>query len=117
MNSTAIRLALIVAALAFSGAALLAQETTTPKREAQVEHRASHQQKRIAQGVKSGQLTPKETAHLEKREAKLNHDIAKAEADGKITSKEQSKLTQEENKDSHRIHHKKHNACTQPQIH
>ena len=113
MNFTAQRLALIVAAIALSGAALLAQETSTPKREAQVEHRAKHQQKRIAQGVNSGQLTPKETAHLEHREAKLNSDIAKAEADGRITKKEQSKLNQEENKDSHKIHHKKHNAHTQ----
>ena len=68
---------LVAAALA---PALLAQETTTPKREAQVEARANRQQKRIAQGVASGQLTPKETQNLEKREAKINKDIAKAEA-------------------------------------
>ena len=113
MNSTAKRLALIVAAIALSGVALLAQETATPKREAQVEHRANNQQKRISHGVKTGQLTPKEIAHLEHREAKLNSDIAKAEADGKITKKEQSKLNQEENKDSRKIYRNKHNAHTQ----
>jgi hypothetical protein len=113
MNFPTKRLALIVAATLISGAALLAQETVTPKREAQVEHRAKRQQKRIAQGVKSGQLTPKETINLEKREGKLNKDIAKAEADGKITKKEQSKLNKEENKDSKKIFRKKHNAKTQ----
>lgn len=107
------RLALILAATVLSGAALVAQDTVTPKREAQVERRANRQQKRIAQGVKSGQLTPKETANLEKREGKLDKDIAKAEADGKITKKEQGKLNQEENKDSKKIFRKKHNARTQ----
>ncbi len=113
MNILTKRLALIVVGTLLSGAALLAQETVTPKREAQVEGRAKHQQKRIAQGVKSGQLTPKETIKLEKREGKLNKDIAKAEADGKITKKEQAKLNKEENKDSKKIFHKKHNAKTQ----
>ncbi len=107
------RLALILAATMLSGAAILAQETVTPKREAQVEHRANRQQKRIAQGVKSGQLTPKETVNLEQREAKLDKNIAKAEADGKITKKEQSQLNKEENKNSKKIFHKKHNAHTQ----
>ncbi len=113
MNLSTQRLALVLAAMMLSGAAITAQETTTPKREAQVERRANHQQKRIAQGVKSGQLTPKETAHLENREAKLNQDISKAEADGKITKKEQAKLNTEENKDSKKIFRKKHNARTQ----
>lgn len=107
------RLALVLAAMMLSGAAITAQETTTPKREAQVERRANRQQKRIAQGVKSGQLTPKETANLERHEAKLDKDIAKAEADGKITKKEQVKLNKEENRDSRKISRKKHNARTQ----
>lgn len=113
MNITTQRLALIVAATVLSGAALMAQETVTPKREAQVEGRANRQQKRIAQGVKSGQLTPKETINLEKREDKLNKDITKAEADGKITKKEQAKLNKEENRNSKKIYQKKHNARTQ----
>lgn len=113
MNKFTQRLALLLAGSLLTGAALLAQETVTPKREAQVEHRAKRQQKRIANGVASGQLTPKETAHLEQREAKLNKDIGKAEADGKITKREQAKLNKEENKDSRKIFNKKHNARTQ----
>jgi hypothetical protein len=113
MNIFTKRLALVVAATVLSGAALMAQETATPKREAQVEGRAHRQQKRIAQGVKSGQLTPKETVNLEKREAKLNKDITRAEADGKITKKEQVKLNKEEDKNSKKIFHKKHNSKAQ----
>ena len=108
------QLSLFLAGTLLAGTALVAQETVTPKREAQVERRANRQQKRIAQGVASGQLTPKETVGLEKREAKLNKDIAKAEADGKITKAEQKKLNKEENKDSRKIFRKKHNARTQP---
>jgi hypothetical protein len=96
-----------------AGSALMAQETVTPKREAQVERRAHRQQKRIAHGVASGELTPKETQHLEAREAKLNKDIAKAEADGKVTKHEQVKLNREENRDSRQIFRKKHNVRTQ----
>ena len=107
-------LALFLAGTLLAGSALVAQETVTPKREAQVERRAQRQQKRIAQGVASGQLTPKETVKLEKREAKLNKDIAKAEADGKITKAEQAKLNKEANQDSRAIHRKKHNARTMP---
>ncbi len=104
---------LLLAGLAAASLALGAQETSTPKREGQVQRRADRQQKRIAQGAASGQLTPKETPHLEKREAKLNNDIAAAKADGKITKQEQKKLNHEENRDSRKIYRKKHNAKTQ----
>ena len=106
------RLTLLLAGILVSGIGLLAQDTTTPKREAQVERRAVRQQKRIDKGVASGQMTPKEAAHAEKREAKLQGDIAKAEADGKVTKKEQAKLNAEENRNSRKIARKKHNART-----
>lgn len=106
------RLTLLLAGILASGVGLLAQDTATPKREGHVERRAARQQKRIDQGVASGQLTPKEAAHAEKREAKLQGDIAKAEADGKITKKEHAKLTAEENRNSRKLARKKHNART-----
>ncbi len=109
---------LVFAALAslLTGASLMAQapapgtQTTTPKRDAHMENRAERQQKRIAQGVKSGQLTPRETARLERQEGKVNKDIAKAEADGKVTKKEAAKIQHEQNKESRRIHRQKHDA-------
>ncbi len=103
-------LALTLLGALLAGGSLVAQETTTPKRERQVERRADRQQKRIDQGVKNGSLTPKEAANTERHEAKLQKDISKAEADGKITKKEQKQLNREENRDSRRIYRKKHNA-------
>jgi hypothetical protein len=105
-------LLLALAGTLISGAALLAQDTVTPKREAQVERRAARQQKRINQGVASGQLTPKEAQNLQKREAKIDRHIAKAEADGKITKQEQARINAEQNQASKKISHKKHNAKT-----
>ena len=74
--------------------------------------RAERQQKRIAQGVASGQLTPKETARLERQEARIDKDIAKAEADGKITKREAGKIEREQNRESRRIKRQKHDAQT-----
>ncbi len=113
------RIALATLAAALTGASLMAQapqpgtQTSTPKREAHMEKRADRQQKRIANGVQSGQLTPRETARLERQETKVNKDIAKAEADGKVTKKEAAKINREQNRESRRIHRQKHDAQTQ----
>jgi predicted transglutaminase-like cysteine proteinase len=101
-----------------AGAALAAQtpdpgtQTATPRREKRAEQRATNQQKRIAQGVASGQLTPRETARLERQEARVNKDITKAEADGKISKKEAGKIQREQNRESRRIKRQKHDAQT-----
>jgi hypothetical protein len=80
----------------------------TPK----LDKREANQQKRIDQGVASGQLNAKETNRLDKREAKLNADEAAAKADGKVTRKERKRLEREANKDSAAIHKQKHDKQT-----
>lgn len=93
--------------LAAAGTAA-AQSDQTPN----LDKREARQQRRITQGVQSGQLTPAETANLEAREAKLNADEAKAKSDGVVTKKERARLQREANKDSRKIYRKKHNART-----
>ena len=116
MNTLTKRFATAVAGSLLSALALAAQtpapgiQTTTPKREAHMEKRADRQQKRIAQGVASGQLTPKETARLERKETKVDKDIVKAEADGKITKQEATKIEKEQNRTSRGIRRQKHDA-------
>ena len=83
-------------------------QTATPK----VTKKQDNQQKRIANGVKTGELTPKETARLENQEAKVQHDKKAAKADGVVTPKEKAKLNHEENKTSKHIHNQKHDANT-----
>ena len=67
------------------------------------------QQKRIEQGVKSGELTPAETRRLEAREGKIKADEMQAKSDGKVTKFERRKLNREQNRESRAIYRKKHN--------
>ena len=74
-----------------------------------IAQREENQQKRIGQGIDSGQLTAGEAARLEKGEQKLEQARQKALSDGKMTWPEKKRLTHRENKLSHRIYHFKHN--------
>jgi hypothetical protein len=97
----------LIAALALTvGACAFAQTPATPR----IDQRQANQQKRIDQGVASGQLTPAEAARLEKREDKIAKDEAAAKADGKVTGAERRKLEREENQASRAIHRQKHDG-------
>lgn len=91
--------------LMFAVAPALAASTDDPV----IQKREANQQKRIEQGVKSGELTPKEAGRLEAREAKIKQDEERMKADGKLTKKERARLTKEQNKASKKIYEKKHN--------
>ena len=108
------KMKILLAALTLSVAGLTMAQTTpatapkNPIATPGLDKREANQQKRIDQGVASGQLNAKETNRLDKREAKLNADEAAAKADGKVTRKERMKLKHEANKDSKAIHRQKH---------
>jgi len=116
MNNIAKRFAMLIVGTGLCTLGLVAQSqpqpatTVTPRREAKVEKRAARQEKRIAQGVATGQLTPKEAARAERKQAHIQRDIAKAEADGKITRKEATRIEHEQNKASRQIRREKHDA-------
>jgi hypothetical protein len=74
-----------------------------------IQKREAIQQKRIDQGVKSGQLTPKETGKLERQQTKIKQDEERMKADGKLTPQERRKLKREQNRASRNIYRKKHN--------
>jgi len=77
-----------------------------------VKERQENQQKRIAGGVKSGELTAKETRHLEAREVKIQHDKREAKSDGVVTARERVKLHREQNRASRAIYRQKHDTQT-----
>lgn len=99
----------LLAAVIFSAVTLpaFAQAPATPSTP-NLDRREANQQRRIDQGVNSGQLTPRETARLERRLAKLNADEAKAKSDGVVTPKERAQLQAEANRDSRAIAREKH---------
>ena len=103
------RLTMAAATIALFGIAglPLAEGGTILRREAR-------QQKRIEQGVKSGELTAEETAKLEREQAKIEADREKALSDGTITKKEKARLTREQNRASRHIYREKHDAQNQP---
>jgi hypothetical protein len=74
-----------------------------------IQKREQNQEKRIDQGVKSGEVTPGEASRLEKEQAKIKQDEARMKSDGKLTKKERRKLKREQNKASKDIYRAKHN--------
>ena len=71
--------------------------------------RQKNQQKRINQGVKSGELTKKEVLKIEAKEAKLHREIRKDRRDGGgLTPKERAKINKKQNKLSKEIYKDKH---------
>jgi hypothetical protein len=98
------RIIITLFATALMSGTMFAQEATPRINERQVD-----QQKRIRQGVRSGQLTRKEARQLKVGEARIQHDKMMAKADGRVTRAERAKLTREQNRESKAIYNKKHN--------
>lgn len=77
-----------------------------------IHQRKVNQQKRIANGVRSGQLTPGETARLERQQKSINHEernMRKAD-NGHLTAADRKTLNRRQNRASRNIYRKKHNA-------
>jgi hypothetical protein len=78
----------------------------------QINRRETNQQKRIANGVKNGQLTPTETRRLQRGEKRLQNNEKRlmAKDNGHLTKKDQRQLNREANHMSARIAKDKHDA-------
>ncbi len=95
--------AFVAAAFVLPGLAL-AQTPSTPR----IDKRQENQEKRIDQGVKSGQLNEKEAARLEKGQARVQKMENKATADGKMTKREKAHIEHAQDRQSGRIYTQKH---------
>ena len=95
---------LIAVAIATAALPAFAQTTSTPR----IDQRQANQERRIEQGVKSGQLTTKEAARLEKGQARVQKMENKAVADGKVTKKERTKMEHAQDQQSRKIAREKH---------
>ena len=74
--------------------------------------RQVRQQKRIHQGVKSGELTKKETLRLEREQRRIQKTKHKAIKDGELTPKERIRLERQQNRANKHIYRLKHNKKT-----
>jgi hypothetical protein len=73
-----------------------------------------NQEKRINQGVKSGQLTTRETGHLQRGQAHVAHSEANAAAYNGVSHAESAHVNRVENRQSNKIYAQKHDDQTKP---
>ena len=98
------------AVLALAGAAASAQTAAsapganTPR----IDQRQAKQERRIDQGIASGELTQREATRLERQQTAINQAEDKAKADGSVTAKERKRLTHAQNHASRNIYRQKH---------
>lgn len=77
-----------------------------------IKDRQVNQQKRIHQGVHSGELTIREVKTLEKEQRKINQSKKRAWSDGVLTPKERGRLELQQDKANGRIYRLKHNDAS-----
>lgn len=102
--------ALSFGAAAFAQTAAPAGAVKDPLATPNIDKRQANQEKRIEQGVASGQLTSREQQRLEGREAAIAKAEDKAKADGVVTGKERARLHKMENHAGKSIRHQKHDG-------
>lgn len=89
-------------------AALPALAQSTPR----LDQRQENQERRIEQGVQSGQLNAREAARLERKQERIDRSEARAKADGVVTRQERARLHHQENVQSRHIARQKHDRQT-----
>jgi tellurite resistance protein len=99
----------IGATLAVASIGAFAQTTPATPR---VDQRQANQEKRIEQGIASGQLNAKETHRLDQQQARVAAAESQAKADGKVTKAERKKMHRMQDRASKNIHAQKHDAQT-----
>jgi polyhydroxyalkanoate synthesis regulator phasin len=96
--------------LSISAFAAAAAGTETPR----IDQRQANQERRIDQGVASGELTKREARRMNRQQAAVNKVEDTAKADGEVTAKERARLTKMQNKTSRHIYRQKHDAQERP---
>ena len=98
----------IVSGVALAIASIGAFAQPTPG----IDRHEANQQRRIDQGVASGELTRPEAHRLERQQVRINHAEARAKADGVVTPRERRHLQRMQRHASKRVYAQKHDAQT-----
>ena len=101
----------ITALIAFAGLVVV-----QPVLAGKGEGRHSKQEKRICQGIESGELTHGETRRLPKQQHRIRKHQRVAWSDGTLTGKERVGLGRHQNKASENIYRLKHNNRQQTNL-
>ena len=73
-----------------------------------IDQRQANQEKRIDQGIASGQLNEREAHRLNKQQGHINKMEDKAKSDGVVTKKEKARIHQAQDRASRHIAREKH---------
>lgn len=88
----------------FVGSTVFAQSAETPG----IDQRQANQEKRIDQGIASGQLTEREATRLDRQQDRIDKMENRAKADGVVTNKERARLHAAQDRASRNIARQKH---------
>jgi hypothetical protein len=89
-------------------------QTAGPAATPRVDQRQANQDRRIDQGVASGQLTRREAGRLQSEQARIDRAEGRAKADGKVTAAERKRLDRKQDHASRHIAGQKHDAQHRP---
>ena len=95
---------MLLSVLALAAAGTAYAQPATPR----VDQREANQERRIQQGVNSGQLTQREANRLENQQQRVERAEDKAKADGQVTAKERARLHNMQDRASRDIAREKH---------
>lgn len=93
-----------VAAMVLFAGVLFAESADS----AGINNRQRHQQKRIGQGVRSGELTRPEVRKLECEQRRIHRKERRFKSDGEFTRKERAILQHDLNRSSRHVYKQKH---------
>lgn len=89
--------------------AATAQAQTTDQHRHSINARERRQERRIHQGVRSGELTRREARRLQAQQARIRVNEAYARrSGGRFTARERARIQRQENRASRRIYRQKH---------
>lgn len=101
------KLLTVVATLTIGAVALPAfAQANTPR----IDQRQANQERRIDQGIASGELTKREAARLDRGQDRVDALENAAKADGVVTRRERRRIHHAQNVESRRIYRQKHDA-------
>jgi len=100
------KMLLAACALTFGMNGMAFGEAETPV----IDQRQANQEKRIDQGIASGQLNQREANRLERDQNRINRMEDRAKSDGVVTKKERARIGAAQNRTSRHIAREKHDA-------
>ncbi len=93
----------VLAGLVLVGSVAFAQSETPV-----IDQRQANQERRIDQGIASGQLTEREAARLERQQNRINRMEDRAKSDGVVTARERARIKAMQDRASRDIFREKH---------